>query len=227
MPQPTRKKAEETKARIISAAARLFSSQGFDKTSTRAIAAEAGVAHGTLFRYAPTKEDLVEAVFAERIGEALDRAEATAPADGAFSSLALHFYDAFVDTYAEDEALARVLVKELPFLQGDAQLRQNVLTFRLLSALSAHVDKSVARGDVAADTGPYVVASLSFGLYYAALVGWLSGQLDRGGAMELLKTQHLLLDRAWGLKRDAPDATPAPPTPSAEASLEPGGSHER
>ena len=64
VPLPGRK-AEETRARIVAAAAKLFGAHGFDRTSTRAIAAEAGVAHGTLFRYAPTKEDLVEAVFAD------------------------------------------------------------------------------------------------------------------------------------------------------------------
>ncbi len=200
MEKPQRRpKSEETKARVVAAAARLFAAHGFEKTTTRAIAAEAGVAHGTLFRYAPTKEDLVEAVFADCIGDALDDAEASAPVDDTFTTLAMHYYQAFVGAYGKDEALARVLVKELPFLQGEAQARQQLLTFRLLAALCAFIDRGLARGDVKDGTTAIVVASLSFGLYYMALVAWLSGQLDKDGAMEFLRVQHLLLEQSWAV----------------------------
>ena len=219
MPLPGRK-AEETRARIVAAAAKLFGAHGFDRTSTRAIAAEAGVAHGTLFRYAPTKEDLVEAVFADRIGAALDGADDSAPVGGAFTDLAMHYYEAFVAAYAEDAAIARVVVKELPFFRGEAQARQQLLTFRLFAALSGHIEAGIARGDVRDDTSGIVVASMSFSLYYAAVVGWLSCQLDREGAMALLRTQHLLLEQSWARVDEARATAPA------SSPLERGGSNE-
>ncbi|MEV8371901.1 helix-turn-helix domain-containing protein [Kribbella sp. NPDC056861] len=44
---------------ILEAAVRLFTTQGYDRTTTSEIAAEAGVSQRTLFRYFGTKEDLV------------------------------------------------------------------------------------------------------------------------------------------------------------------------
>jgi AcrR family transcriptional regulator len=59
-----------TRQRILQAATRLFQSDGWHNTTTRDIAAAAGIATGTLFNYFPTKEGIVAAL----IGEALQRA---------------------------------------------------------------------------------------------------------------------------------------------------------
>jgi AcrR family transcriptional regulator len=56
-------KAEETRDRILDAALRLFRERGFDKTTMRDIAAEAGVATGAAYYYYRTKEDLVMAFY--------------------------------------------------------------------------------------------------------------------------------------------------------------------
>ncbi|MGL4818364.1 MAG: TetR/AcrR family transcriptional regulator [Bacilli bacterium] len=49
--------------RILDAAVSLISEQGYEKVSTAQIAKEAGVAEGTIFRYYPTKQRLLEAIF--------------------------------------------------------------------------------------------------------------------------------------------------------------------
>jgi len=49
---------ERTRARILAAAERLFSTRGFVATSTRELAREAGIGVGTLFNYFPSKEQL-------------------------------------------------------------------------------------------------------------------------------------------------------------------------
>lgn len=48
-----------TKGRILEAARELFAKNGFDATTTRDIAQQAGIATGTLFNYFPTKEAIV------------------------------------------------------------------------------------------------------------------------------------------------------------------------
>ncbi len=53
-------KSEETKARIIEAAIKLFSEQGYAGTATSQIAKEANVAEGTIFKYFPKKMDLLK-----------------------------------------------------------------------------------------------------------------------------------------------------------------------
>lgn len=59
----------ETRQRILEAAIGLFQRDGWDNTTTRAIALAAGIATGTLFNYFPTKE----AIAATLIGEAFER----------------------------------------------------------------------------------------------------------------------------------------------------------
>ncbi|GAX39881.1 TetR family transcriptional regulator protein [Tolypothrix sp. NIES-4075] len=49
----------QTRSRILSAALRLFASQGFDGTTTRDLAQAAGVAEGTLFRHFPNKKAIL------------------------------------------------------------------------------------------------------------------------------------------------------------------------
>jgi AcrR family transcriptional regulator len=51
--------AEERSNQILDAAARLFATQGFHQTTTKQIAAEAGVAEGTIYNYFSSKHDLL------------------------------------------------------------------------------------------------------------------------------------------------------------------------
>lgn len=56
-------KAEETRQRIVDAALRLFREKGFDETTMRDIATEAGVATGAAYYYFGSKEELVMALY--------------------------------------------------------------------------------------------------------------------------------------------------------------------
>lgn len=55
--------AHEKREAIIKAALKLFTERGFDGTPTALISQEAGVATGTLFRYFPTKEELINSTY--------------------------------------------------------------------------------------------------------------------------------------------------------------------
>jgi AcrR family transcriptional regulator len=56
--------AGANQARILAAAAKLFTRQGFHGTSTRDIAAEAGVSLGNIYNYFPTKESIFVSLLA-------------------------------------------------------------------------------------------------------------------------------------------------------------------
>ncbi|MGB7057581.1 MAG: helix-turn-helix domain-containing protein, partial [Geitlerinemataceae cyanobacterium] len=49
----------ETRTRILESAGRLFARQGYDGTTTRALAQDAGVAEGTLFRHFDSKKAIL------------------------------------------------------------------------------------------------------------------------------------------------------------------------
>ncbi|MDH6576668.1 TetR family transcriptional regulator [Kitasatospora sp. MAP5-34] len=90
---PKTDKSEQTRALILETAMRLFKERGYDKTTMRAIAAEAGVSVGNAYYYFASKEFLIQGFydqmthahaadarsrmagkkdFAERLGIALD-----------------------------------------------------------------------------------------------------------------------------------------------------------
>ena len=56
-------KAEETRARILDTALRLFRERGFEQTTMREVATEAGVATGAAYYYFRSKEELVMAFY--------------------------------------------------------------------------------------------------------------------------------------------------------------------
>lgn len=58
---------QDTRDRILSRARDLFASRGFAETTTRDVAAVAGVAAGTLFNYFPNKEALGMTLLAEAL----------------------------------------------------------------------------------------------------------------------------------------------------------------
>ena len=63
-------KAEETRARILDSALELFREKGFDETTMRDIAEDAGVATGAAYYYFRSKEDLVMAFYVRTADEA-------------------------------------------------------------------------------------------------------------------------------------------------------------
>jgi AcrR family transcriptional regulator len=58
---------DESRARIIEAALRLFGEQGYEATSVRAIAQAAGVAQGLMYSHFAGKDELLKAIFQQSI----------------------------------------------------------------------------------------------------------------------------------------------------------------
>ena len=59
--------AEARREQILETALGLFAERGFDGTSTRQIAKEAGIAEGLIFHYFPTKGSLLTAILQDRL----------------------------------------------------------------------------------------------------------------------------------------------------------------
>jgi len=162
--------------RIRAAAHRLFARQGFEGTTTKQIAAAADIGAGTLFLYAPTKEDLLVLIFQEEVGRAVDAAFASVPAKPIVEQ-AMHVFNALIVHHAVDPALARVFVKELPFV-GDT--RHGVAQFvgDLYARLGGLIDAAKKRGEIAADAPSRLLAQNFFGACFQHLQMWLGGGMS-------------------------------------------------
>jgi AcrR family transcriptional regulator len=66
----TAEKAVQTRRRLLKVAGELFGERGFEETTTRDVAARAGLASGTLFNYYRSKEELALGLVIEHLTEA-------------------------------------------------------------------------------------------------------------------------------------------------------------
>jgi AcrR family transcriptional regulator len=128
MSEPTglraRKKAR-TRDAIGEVAVSLFLERGFDRVSVNDVAAAAEISKPTLFRYFPTKEDLVLYRFADHQGEAARVVRDRGPGTGPVPALHRHFragldrYDPVTGLNDHPEVVAfHRLVFDTPSLAG-------------------------------------------------------------------------------------------------------------
>ncbi len=183
---------EDKRARLRDAAWALFREKGFEPTTTKEIAARAGVASGTLFLYARDKADLLFLVFHERLSAAVDEGLRTLP-DGPLLEQLLHLFAGFFRVYAEAPEVARAFVKELPGADGPNAQLTNRLTMSLLTHVSGLVQRAQARGELAADVPPMLLAQNAFALYFFALTAWLGRMTTLEGALDPLLRSSLAL----------------------------------
>ncbi|HND31976.1 MAG TPA: helix-turn-helix domain-containing protein [Myxococcota bacterium] len=169
--------------RILAAAESLFHERGFAATTTREIAQRAEIATGTLFLYAKTKEDLLLLIWRDRIEAVVERAFATLPRAPLPQQVA-SIFGSFLDFYAQDQALARVYVRELLFPGSEAESAS--YTFVFLQRLQALLEEAEVRGELQSDLPLPLLAANLFGSYVMLLIGWLNGSVPEDQLHPLL-----------------------------------------
>ena len=85
-PEGRSPKAEQTRQTIVDAATRLFRSSGYQRTTMRAIAAEAGVSLGNAYYYFGSKEHLIQAFYDQLQAEHAERADDVLARERRFSA---------------------------------------------------------------------------------------------------------------------------------------------
>jgi AcrR family transcriptional regulator len=159
--------------RIKRAARTLFGRKGFEATTTREIAAAADIGAGTLFLYAGTKEDLLVLLFREDMSRVVKDAFATMPARPLLEQV-LHLFGAMIALHERDRGLARVFVKELPFVE-DRRHGVAELMASMLGGIAELIEQAKSRGELRADVPASRLAHSLFGLYFFQLQRWLGG----------------------------------------------------
>lgn len=195
---------EDKRARLRDAAWALFTSTGYDATTTKAIAEQAGVASGTLFLYARDKADLLFLVFHERLAAAVDEGLRSLPAGAPLLEQLMHLYAGFFRVYAVAPEVARAFIRELPGADGPNAQVVNQLTKSLLSHIGGLIQRAQANGEIAVDVPPMLLAQNTFGLYFMAVLTWLSKLTTLEGALDpLLRSSLALQLRGLGPRRGA------------------------
>lgn len=151
--------------RIFEAARDMFEQDGFEATTIRGIAQRAAVAPGTVLLYAQSKQDLLQEIWRAEMMPVVEEA-VMASQDKDLADTLLALFTPLLRAYAARSHLARVVVKELPWLEGDAEATHRVDLNRFLEALAFVISTSNQRGDTSIE--PASTADLLFTVYYGA-----------------------------------------------------------
>ena len=157
--------------RIKRAARALFARKGFAATTTREIAAAADVGIGTVFLHAISKHDLLVTIFREEAGRAVDRALQNR-AEGPLIDALLRIFDALIAHHERNLGLARVFVKELPFVD-DARHGRAAFMSDLFRRMAAMIERAQERGELRPGIPSLRLAKNLFALYFGILLEWL------------------------------------------------------
>lgn len=166
---------EEKRRRILAAAVRVFARKGFHTSRVGDIAEEAGVAHGLLYHYFDSKDELLETIFHDTWSELLaamrDVEDSVAPAREQLRGVAA----ILLRSWRRDPDLVRVLVREVarsPHLQE--QLAEVGEAF---AAIQRMIERGQAEGDFRADLDARLASFVFYGALEETLTGWAFGQL--------------------------------------------------
>jgi AcrR family transcriptional regulator len=192
---------EQTLRRIEEAAWTLFTTQGYEATSTREIADAADIAAGTLFNYFPEKRSLLIHLMQRQIDEAAARAFENIRASTVERELT-ELFDALTQCYANERRLSRVFVKELLFTDGEQRAESAAWTFGLVKRIGGLIRAAQRRGELDPGVDPMEAAQQLFSTHYFGLVTWLGGTIpSRAAHEEHFRGSLRLLLR--GLRRSA------------------------
>ena len=190
--RPMRADARRNRDRLLEAALRAFSAS--EEVTLEAIARQAGVGIGTLYRHFPTREALVEAVYRgelARLRETAGELLASRVPDAALRT----WMDAFADYVTAKHGMAETLRAIAATGAISPAQTQQALTATIKGMLDAGVTAGTLRDDVPAGD---VLASLT-GIF---LVAGTPGQREQAGRL-----LDLLMD---GLRTHRPGMRPVP-----------------
>ena len=130
---PMRRDALANRQRLLEAADQMFREHGVD-VGVAEIAAAAGVGRGTLFRNFASKDALIAAVLAERIGEVLATGADLLENDPDDADVAFRFVEELMARQEENRALLQALTEETLHVAPELE-RTHTAMMALLEAL--------------------------------------------------------------------------------------------
>ena len=171
--------AQEEKRRLILAAAvRVFARKGFHTCRVGDIAEEAGIAHGLVYHYFSSKDELLQAVFRETWAELLDALEAVADSDKPAREQLQDVASVLLRSWQHDPDLVRVLVREVA---RSPQLQEQMGEVgKAFGAIKRIVEHGQRTGELRAELDPQLVSVAFHGAIEEILTGWVLGTLPDG-----------------------------------------------
>jgi AcrR family transcriptional regulator len=198
--RPLRADAARNRERILLAARAVFAERGLDATLDD-VADQAGLGVGTVYRRFPSKEDLVEALFAQAVTDMVVLAEEAATMDDSWEGL-VWFLERATAMQAEDLGLRDVFL-----LGGDSESRVSLARDNIVPPVTHLVERAQLDGYLRPDFVP-----TDFPMIYL-MISSVAAYTNAVAPGLWRRYLSLLLD---GMVADNPKRTPLRPGPTPE-----------
>jgi TetR/AcrR family transcriptional regulator, fatty acid metabolism regulator protein len=163
---------------ILDAAIRVFADHGYHGSRVGDIARDAGVAHGLLYHYFASKDEILQTIFVENWGALIARFRGVEASDEPAPEKLQGIVKILLRTWRNDPALVTVMVREVARSQ---QLQDRVDEVREAFAIVQRIiEEGQAAGAFRTDVDARLASWLFYGGLEEVLTGWVLGQLPDG-----------------------------------------------
>ena len=166
---------EDKRQQLLGAAVRVFARKGFHASRVGDIAEEAGVAHGLLYHYFKSKNQVLEAVFHENWSILIARIESVEETDEPAADQIRHIAAIVLRTWLHLPDVVRVVIQEFG---RSPELGERIGELTLpIDALRRVIARGIERGEFRKDVDPAFAATVVYGSIDELLTAWVLGRL--------------------------------------------------
>ena len=182
---------EDKRRLLLDAAVRVFARKGFHASRVGDIAGEAGVAHGLLYHYFKSKDQVLEAVFQENWNLLVARVESVEETEEPAPDQLRHIAAIVLRTWLHLPDVVRVVIQEFG---RSPELAERIGELTLpIDALERVITRGIERGEFRKDIDPEFAATVVYGSIDELLTGWVLGRLP-SGEEDVAKAEQTLVE---------------------------------
>jgi TetR/AcrR family transcriptional regulator, fatty acid metabolism regulator protein len=160
---------------LLEAAVRVFARKGYRAARVDDIAEEAGVAHGLLYHYFRSKNEVLETIFRDTWQLLVAETERIEASGAPLREQLRRFARIYLGSWLMTPELIGVLVREIARSPPVGQTVDEI--GGVFRALARMIDAARERGEVRVDCDATLAAWAVYGALEEILTGWVLGQL--------------------------------------------------
>jgi AcrR family transcriptional regulator len=168
---------EEKRRQLLDASVRVFARKGFHASRVGDIAEEAGVAHGLLYHYFKSKDEVLEAVFHDNWSLLLARIASVEETDEPAADQLRHITAIVLRTWLHLPDVVRVVIREFgrspELAERIGELAQPI------DSIARVIERGIERGEFKS-VDPRVAATVVYGSIDELLTAWVLDRLPSG-----------------------------------------------
>jgi len=177
---------ETRRSLILSTAKRLFFSEGFQSVTVEAIAREAELAKGTIYRHFQSKEEIYTQILLEEINSFYRQSAFLETPETPASKRLLQFSKIYLELFLHNRELFRIMMNfqlypdRLTLPEAlNAQLRQSMK--KNIDLIERIFEQGILAGEFAAGSPPFLCRNVYWGLLNGIISHYLFAPLEEKG----------------------------------------------